>query len=400
MTDTEVACCMVEHMYVKREAHRIDLPLTELTGDFIRHIERRFTPIKGQASPFSKYADLDNLFAAVESILAQYPQGPKVMAAKFSTIFNEPSKGILDGIHNGHIAALPTDVYGGPVSAIRVVGYFSSKLITSPDDFEKVARKTTSRVRPSGYRGALPDADSWLGLLAGETYSSVAGITNARGPATTINSVAEKTHFSGYYLKRVEIRIPEEDILIDLMEERAILGKPTSLPLRFRSNSETGAACILVEMEGRNDRTKEFCYRVRFGEKKVPLAAAATDVFDGGLELLRFGQSVANVYLGRSCIWVFRDCTGQAITDLVHAVGNNSEAFAERSRKAVYTPTQFATLVGWKAIKAIFPKATDGDVLNPVHLSNSFRILPGAEPLKKHDFVETRVQISTILNQA
>ena len=60
----------------------------------------------------------------------------------------------------------------------------------------------------------------------------------------------------------------------------------------------------------------------------------------------------------------------------------------------------FAIVVGWKAIiKAIFPKAIDGDLLKLVHLSNSFRMLPGAEPLKKDDVVETRAQINAVLNQ-
>jgi len=46
-------------------------------------------------------------------------QGPK--AAKYSTVLNEPIKDILHGIHNGHIAALTTDFYGGGQSAIPVV---------------------------------------------------------------------------------------------------------------------------------------------------------------------------------------------------------------------------------------------------------------------------------------
>jgi len=43
----------------------------------------------------------------------------------------------------------------------------------------------------------------------------------------------------------------------------------------------------------------------------------------------------------------------------------------------------FAIVVGRKAIiKAIFPRAIDGGLLKLVHLSNSFRMLPNAEPLK------------------
>ena len=63
-------------------------------------------------------------------------QGP--MAAKYSTVVNEPIQDILDNIHNGHIAALTTDVYGGDESAIPIIEYFGSKPITSRDGIGKV----------------------------------------------------------------------------------------------------------------------------------------------------------------------------------------------------------------------------------------------------------------------
>ncbi|PUU81782.1 fatty acid synthase beta subunit dehydratase [Tuber borchii] len=482
MTYAEVVRRMVELMYVKHESRWIDPSLKRLTGDFIRRIEERFTPVEGRASLLQNYADLDDPSAATEKILAHYPeantqlinaqdmqhflllcqrrgqkpvpfvpsldenfefwfkkdslwqsedleavvdqdvgrtcilQGP--MAAKYSTVVNEPIQDILDGIHKGHIAALTTDVYGGDESAIPVVEYFGGKPITSLDDIEKVdgltvseeGGKTTFRLSASASQGALPDADLWLRLLAGETYSwrhalftsdvfvqgnkfqdnpirrifapahgMVVEITDARNPAKTVITVKEKNHSGGSYVKTVEIRISKEkEILIALIEERTMLGKPVSLPLRFRYHPETGTASIREVMEGRNDKIKEFYYRLWFGDEKVPLDAAVTDVFDGG------------------CAQV----TGQAIADFVHAVGNNGEAFVERPGKTVYAPMDFAIVVGWKAIiKAIFPKAIDGDLLKLVHLSNSFRMLPGAEPLKKDDVVETRAQINAVLNQ-
>jgi len=69
------------------------------------------------------------------------------MDAKYSTFVNEPSKDIIDGIHNGRIAGLTTDVYGCDHSAILVVEYFCGRPITSLDDIEKVDRgKITFRL--------------------------------------------------------------------------------------------------------------------------------------------------------------------------------------------------------------------------------------------------------------
>jgi len=46
--------------------------------------------------------------------------------------------------------------------------------------------------------------------------------------------------------------------------------------------------------------------------------------------------------------------------------------------KALYAPVHFAIVVGWEAIlRAIFPNASDGDLPKLVHLSNTFRLLPG-----------------------
>ena len=49
--------------------------------------------------------------------------------------------------------------------------------------------------------------------------------------------------------------------------------------------------------------------------------------------------------------------------------------------------------------KPIFPRAIDGDLLKLVHLSNGFRMLPGAESLKKGDVVDTKAQINAVINQ-
>jgi len=73
-----------------------------------------------------------------------------------------------------------------------------------------------------------------------------------------------------------------KEILIDLIQERTILGQPASLPLRFLYHPETGSASSREVMERRNDGVKEFNDRLWFGDEKVPLHAAVTDVCDGG----------------------------------------------------------------------------------------------------------------------
>ena len=151
--------------------------------------------------------------------------------AKCFTVVNQPIKGILHRNRNGHIPALITDVYGGGGSGIPVK-YFGGGSITALDGVGRVegltvaeeGGNTTFTLSASAYQGTLPNADSWLGLLAGETssrshalfpsdvfvqrsklrdnqmrrifapaYDMVAGITNPRYRAKTALAVKEKT---------------------------------------------------------------------------------------------------------------------------------------------------------------------------------------------------------------
>ena len=341
-------------------------------------------------------------------------QGPT--AVKYSNTINEPIKDILDGVHNDHIKGLTQDVYHGIEKDIPNVEYFGGQLLVDADrdldidgltiaqDKEKISYRLSSAANAS-----IPDLEAWLHLLAGKAYSwryalftaevfvqghrfqtnpmkrlfapnkgMLVEILHPKEQAKTVISMKEPSN-SGSMVKTVEVKMTgKNEIVVDLFEERTAEGKAVSLPLRFTYHPETGYAPIKEVMAGRNDRIKEFYYRIWFGDEAVPFDTPATSVFEGG----------------RATV------TSQAIADFVHAVGNTGEAFVERPGKEVYAPMDFAIVVGWKAItKPIFPRAIDGDLLKLVHLSNGFRMLPGADPLKKGDVLDTTAQINAVINQ-
>ena len=92
--------------------------------------------------------------------------------------------------------------------------------------------------------------------------------------------------------------------------------------------------------------------------------------------------------------------SSQTISEFTHAIGNKCDAFVDRPGKATLAPMDFAIVIGWKAIiKAIFPKSVDGDLLKLVHLSNGYKMITGAAPLKKGDVVSTKAEIKAVLNQ-
>ncbi|KAF2086577.1 beta subunit of fatty acid synthase [Saccharata proteae CBS 121410] len=342
-------------------------------------------------------------------------QGP--MAVKYSKVVDEPVKDILDGVHNGHIKALTRDLYDGDESKIPVLEYFGAELLGAHDDVVEVDGLTVSELQDkvvyrlsSAPNATLPDITSWLQLLAGKTYSwrhafftadvfvqgqrfqtnpmnriftpalgMMVEIAYPNDPAKTVITMKEPST-GGKHIKTLEISLQNgNEILVEMIEERTALGKPVALPLKFTYHPETGYAPIREVMDARNDRIKDFYYRIWFGDEACPFDASVTSKFEGG----------------RATI------TSEAINDFVHAVGNTGEAFVERPGKEVFAPMDFAIVVGWKAItKPIFPRAIDGDLLKLVHLSNGFRMLPGAQPLKKGDVLDTTAQVNAVINQA
>ncbi|OIW28344.1 beta subunit of fatty acid synthase [Coniochaeta ligniaria NRRL 30616] len=480
MTYGEVVRRMVDLLYVKHESRWIDPSFIKLTGDFIHRVEERFAASSSQPSLLQSYADLDEPFATVERILAHYPEAEKQtinaqdvqhflllcqrrgqkpvtfvpaldenfefffkkdslwqsedleavidqdvgrtcilhgpLAAKFSTVADEPIKDILDNIHNAHIAGLLRDVYGGKESSIPTVEYFGGKLVDSDipvDDVEGLTvsydqDKNTYRLSPSP-AAQLPPLEAWLSLLAGpkrnwryalltsdvlvqgqkfQTNPMKRIFAPARGlfveiqypndPARTVITVKEQPRHN-QYTDVIQVKLAgKNEIVVNMIKDTTALGKPVSLSLRFIYNPDAGYAPIHEVMDGRNDRIKEFYWRAWFGDETFDLDAPVTGKFDGGKAVV----------------------TGDAINEFVHAVGNTGEAFVDRPGKTMYAPMDFAIVVGWKAItKPIFPRVIDGDLLKLVHLSNEFRMMPGAEPLKKGDEVSTVAQINAVLNQ-
>ena len=340
-------------------------------------------------------------------------QGP--MAAKYSTKIDEPIKDILDGVHNDHIAGLVKDVYGGKEASIPVVEYFGGKVleaesVVDPEGVTIAHEGSRSTYRlPTSTGTHLPTVDAWMQLLAGRSYSwrhaffttdvfvqgaryqnnplrrilkptrgMVVEIAHPKDPTKTAITVREVTQ-SGRLVKTLDIGVVgENEILMNMWEERTAEGDAVALPFKFVYHPETGYAPIHEVMDGRNDRIKEFYYRIWFAEREVPFDTPTTNTFDGGKATI----------------------TNTDVADFVHAVGNTGEAFVDRPGKEVFAPMDFAIVVGWKAItKPIFPRAIYGDLLKLVHLSNGFRMIPGAEPLKVGDELSTSAQINAVVNQ-
>ncbi|ODV67313.1 beta subunit of fatty acid synthase [Hyphopichia burtonii NRRL Y-1933] len=331
------------------------------------------------------------------------------VAAQFTNEINEPIKDILDSIHDGHIARLIKDEYAGDESKIPVVEYFGGQQPTAIAASASDEITDDVRVFKVGAGESISKA-KWLQKLAGDKINWLhAFITTARivqgsnhAPNSTQDilapvpnsvtkienpNVSSKTKLTVFEsvqgdLKPVaEIKLVKENIIeLSLIEHRTADGKPVALPFLYKYNPNDGFAPILEVMEGRNDRIKEFYWKLWFGHN-YPVD------FDIDVQKTIIGDEIT--------------ITSQDIAEFTHAIGNKCEAFVSRPGKEILAPMDFAIVIGWKAImKAIFPKTVDGDLLKLVHMSNGYRMIPGAEPLKKGDVVSSSAEIKAVINQA
>ncbi|CCG83263.1 putative Fatty acid synthase beta subunit [Taphrina deformans PYCC 5710] len=478
MTYYEVAMRMIELMYVKHEKRWINLTHRNLTGDFIRRIEERFTKAEGKPSLLQNFGQLDDPEEAAEKVLSNYPecqkqlmnvqdvqhflilcqrrgqkpvpfipvmddqfevwfkkdslwqsedveavvgqdvgrvailQGP--MAVKHSTKVNQPIQEILDDIHEKHITMLTDKYYKSDADSIPVIEYFGGAA-SKVDDSSPVAKMKPATKSlytfPAASSGEdLPETEKWLQLLAGPSYSwrralltsdiVLQGSSFQTNPLRRIFAPRFDTQFvvdetdgiknstvtvfdrrHGKYVPAAKASfVGHNGIEVVMYEDRTATHKLLGLTLQFTYHPDIGYAPIREVMDGRNDRIKAFYWQLWFGED-LP-----TDLDNAPVDAMTFDG-------GRVTI------EGKAIEDFCRVIGNESEAYVKLGDKKRQAPMDFAIVVGWKAvIKAIFPKAIDGDLLKLVHLSNGFRLLPGCSPLCEGDEVETSAQINAVTN--
>ncbi|KAH9885879.1 fatty acid synthase beta subunit [Xylariomycetidae sp. FL2044] len=362
------------------------------------------------------------------------------VAARYSVRVDEPIKEILDSIHDGFVEMLTLDLYGdaknndekipGPgrllVQKIPGVDYFGGGDFpisrsssaragggSSPSHvaFEgvviSVTENRTTLSIPDLSDVALPQQPQWIEFLAG-THANwrralfmsdvfVQGhrfapnpvrrlLAPCRGmlvellqperPEQTVITVIEVVR--GKQVPTVKIGPLSGNVIpLYLIEHRNASNEPVALPLIFTYHPETPYAPIREDTASRNERIRDFYYKIWFGSPSAPVTATpTTGLFAGGTATI----------------------SAPAIREFALAVGNNSEAYIDSPGRECFAPLDFAIVVGWKALLKPLLYAVDGDLLKLVHLSNRFSMLPGAAPLRKDDVLNTTSEITSLVN--
>ncbi|KZT29627.1 fatty acid synthase [Neolentinus lepideus HHB14362 ss-1] len=363
---------------------------------------------------FEVWFKKDSLWQAedIEAVFDQDPQrvcilqGP--VAVKHSTKKDEPIKEMMDNITAKLVSKLLDRRYGGDVANVPTVDYLAprtSSRLGSPIACEKHGEKSIYRLG-----SVLPEASVWLETLAGPLLSWLKALLTA-------NIVVQGTSYIDNPLKRlfaprvgqtvtliseqgtpvsitlqgaarsygkhqelftaVEARYDASQKLITVTMNEDVAGTTVPLELRFDYIPSLGYAPIHEVMGDRNQRIKSFYWKLWFSP-------------DATMPALDIRQTFTSPEV---------TITGSAIERFCAVIGNQTENFKPARTEKVMAPMDFAMVTGWKTImQSIFPETIDGDLVKLVHLTNSFRMVDGAAPLREGDVCKAEARLASVKN--
>ncbi|KAF7512381.1 hypothetical protein GJ744_001949 [Endocarpon pusillum] len=368
MTYAEVLRRLIELLYVKEESRWIDPSYIRLTSDFIRRMQGRLTSTSGTAMQQSDLG-LHTPEQAVRAVLREYPkaedqvityddarflillcqrpgqkpvtfvpdldenfenwfkkdslwqsedvaavigkdagrtcilQGP--VAARHSTVADEPVGDILGNISKAHVETLFQERYsgGGGMNSVPTVAALYDETFVELESLAhcQVTQEGHMKVISVPYSSSsdcIPDTGPWFRLLAGRPgtwrHALIQSLDIFQGPTlqenpirrilapspgfsieirdpddpqwTRITAIDDSPEKTPSYPKAFEIR-NDGEIVVTLYASESADG---ALPLQFRFtyHPESTLHPIREVMTGRNDRLRKFYYRLWFGGGK------------------------------------------------------------------------------------------------------------------------------------
>lgn len=281
------------------------------------------------------------------------------MAVKHSKVKDEPIKDLLGNINTKLIQLLLERRYGGDASRVPTVDYLAKPSLTSTALPASVRISKVGITTTYQFGSVLPDATSWLEVLAGPSLSWLRALISSStivqgslyldnpirrllvpragqkvvvasdGDIPSSVSVFGAARSHGVHdekFKAVEIVYDASSRVINLtlFEER--LGSALPLLLQFQYSPSNGSAPIHEIATGRNDRIKEFYWKLWYGDTATLPRLAIQDTFTGP-EVVIDADTVE------------RFCA---------VVGNQTESFQRTRVDGVSPPMDFAIVTGWQ----------------------------------------------------
>ncbi len=330
------------------------------------------------------------------------------VAVRHCTKANVPAGEMLGEIERELVARVLARYYDNDESKVPYADYVSSDPLAI-EEAEFAARSgvdisVADNVKTFKVGSSVPDTKEWLEILAtsrtswlrallrnvsvvqGKNYADnpmlrmlaprkhqtakIAYAANGEPISLTLFGAARSSGRHDDSFKAIEItKSPESaQIQVTLFEER--LGEAVPLHFFFTYRPDQPFASIHEVMDGRNDRIKQFYWQLWF-HADMPAAAQLASAKEFKSPVKSLDES--------------------AIRSFCRIVENRGEVFTKGQ-----APMDFAIVAGWEAIMQALMASCDADLLSLVHLSNSFKVIDDARPLRAGDVCTATAHASSI----
>ncbi|CAO1626989.1 unnamed protein product [Sympodiomycopsis kandeliae] len=335
-------------------------------------------------------------------------QGP--VAVKYSKKVDEPLADILGEIEQGVIERLLAKFYDGDVNKVPRVDYLGQSpravdagLLSRHGISSAVEQSSTGgSVRTFKLGGSVPKTQDWLEYLAGDRFSWLRALLCSV-------SVVQGTNFADNPLAR--IAAPRVGQTVEARFNAA--GEPEGLVIkgaaRSYGNHDPDFKVVEIERVASSSRINVTLFEERLGEA-VPLNLIFDYVPESPKQIhevmgdradrikrfywqLWFQQEMPNANVLAST----KEHSGPAKKLEESAVRKFVQSYGQGFQSGGQAPMDIAIVLGWEGImKALIAATGSADLLRLVHLSNSFKVVEGARPLKIGDEVSSKASVESI----
>jgi fatty acid synthase subunit beta len=328
-------------------------------------------------------------------------QGP--VATKFANKANVPVKEILDDVRDGHIEAVLQRYYSGKGESVptrEYLTYFPSASDSVTSDWAQIMQRSALNIISSciGEKqvfeigsGNVPSNEQWLSALTSNAPAWLRALILSqhivqgkylvdnfvpkllRGrpqlfvtltPSECTMTLSPSTGPS-LVIRKVESKI--EMLITHFYDD-----KSSSLQLLFTYSPSTPYALIHEQMDGRNERIKEFYSRLW-----------GATVFQNEIRSATSEHIIDRTAIARFC----------------KVVQNDADSFVDKGQDKLAAPLDYAIVAGWSSVvQPLFSSLIDGDLLKLVHLSNSFKVLSPGSMVYAEDKIVTVANVSSVTN--
>lgn len=350
-------------------------------------------------------------------------QGP--VAARYSSLVDEPVQQILDEIYQGHISRIVRDGYGNDRTMVPPMtsNPWEQPPVPPHCTVYDEGGKLHFRVLSSLPGNPLPNEQEWFQSLAGRPGTWLFDLIMSRDIMHDVKSVANPirrvlTPVPGMH---VEVTKTSDDDFIELAlheaESQGALSveaqysvtvrkhmdilvefhirenvESVTLPMVFKFSHHPAMRLHPVHevTEDRNERLQDFYFRLWFG--------AGLD-HSLGWSALTWTPSLYQAPIA-GVVGKEQTVTRRSIKAFEESIRHSSEIRSPEAHGCT-AGTDFAIVVGWEALmKSLFAPAVDGRYLNLIHLSNEFILLHDSMPLTEGDIVSSSAQVTAIRDES